>query len=175
MRKKRYSHPAFLVPFSIFSISAVALAAAYFVQYAFKVEPCVLCLYQRIPYVVSGILGLVALAVSCRRVRVVEAAGVVFGFGAAIAFYHVGVEQHWWASIAACGADSVYRGAATVDELRQLLMSKNLIKACDVVNWALFGVSMATYNVIVSLALAMGSFYGAVKIRGCSEQSPKDI
>ncbi|HIE20206.1 MAG TPA: disulfide bond formation protein B, partial [Rhodospirillales bacterium] len=53
----------------------------------------------------------------------------------------------------------------TVDELRQLLMQAKPVKACDEVDWTLFGLSMATYNVAFSLALALASCWGARQIR----------
>ena len=156
---------AVLVPFGIFAVSAAALANAYIAQYALGIEPCVLCLYQRIPYAVTGVLGIVALLIPAERERAVTAAGVVFLAGAAIAFYHVGVEQHWWASAAACGSFGGNQDPETVEELRQLLLGARPAKACDKVDWTLFGVSMATYNVGLSLALAFGSIWGAGKIR----------
>ena len=94
--------------------------------------------------------------------------GVVFVIGSGIAFYHVGVEQHWWASAASCGAGGGAAGGEmpqTVDQLRQLLAQSKPAKACDEVDWTLFGLSMATYNVAFSLALALGSFWGALQIR----------
>lgn len=164
MNGNRISDLSLIVPLSIFIASMGALGIAYFVQYSLKAEPCILCLYQRIPYFASGILGLLALIISYRRIRVIEAAGVIFSFGAAIAFYHVGVEQHWWASVVECGNHSGDVGASTVEELRQLLIAGGSVVACDQISWTLFGISMATYNVIVSLILAIFSFYGAFKI-----------
>ena len=169
MNKKNFSNPAFIVPLSIFIFSVGPLVIAYSVEYFLKIEPCVLCLYQRIPYFASGILGLIALVVSYRRVRIVEAAGIIFGFGAAIAFYHVGVEQHWWASVVACGAQDEAGGAKTVEELQKFLLAGKSVKTCDSINWSLFGFSMATYNVFFSLTLAIVSFVGAFKIGACNE------
>ncbi len=74
---------AFLAPFGIFAVSATALANAYIAQYAFGQEPCVLCLYQRVPYAVAGVLGLAALFLPSLRFRLVAAAGGVFLVGAA--------------------------------------------------------------------------------------------
>lgn len=165
MREKNNLDPAFLVPFGIFAVSVAALANAYLAEYALGLEPCILCLYQRIPYAVAGVLGIVALLMPAQRVRAVAAAGVVFLVGAAIAFYHVGVEQHWWISAAACGASGGGQEPATVEELRQLLLNAKQPKACDEVDWTLFGLSMATYNVGMSLALAVGSLWGAGRIR----------
>ncbi len=156
---------AFLAPFGIFAVSVAALANAYTAEYVFGLEPCILCLYQRIPYAIAGVLGGAALFRPSLRFRAVAVAGVVFLAGAALAFYHVGVEQHWWVSAASCGAGGG-DGPATVDELRRLLMQAKPVKACDQVDWTLFGLSMATYNVGLSLALATASLWAAAKIRG---------
>ncbi len=155
---------AFLAPFGIFAVSATALANAYIAEYAFGLEPCILCLYQRVPYAVAGVLGLAALTGPRARVRAVAVAGGVFLVGAVLAFYHVGVEQHWWASVAACGGAGGEE-PATVNELRQMLARGSPVKACDEVDWTLFGLSMATYNVGVSLALGTASLLAANQLR----------
>ncbi len=160
---------AFLAPFGILAVSATALANAYIAEYAFGLEPCILCLYQRVPYAVAGVLGVAALVSPRVRVGAVAVAGGVFLVGAVLAFYHVGVEQHWWASVAACGAagggPGDVGGPATVDELRQMLTRGGPVKACDEVDWTLFGLSMATYNVAVSLALGTASLLAADQLR----------
>ena len=157
-----------MIPFAIFAVSIFALGTAYTAQYAFGLEPCILCLYQRVPYAVAAVLGLAALLLANDKsdwtAAAVAVAGAAFLIGAFLAFYHVGVEQHWWSSAAACGG-SGGDGPKTVDELRQLLMQANPVKACDEVDWTLFGLSMATYNVPFSLALAFGSLWGAAQIR----------
>ncbi len=156
-----------LVPFAILAASIGALATAYTAELAFGVEPCILCLYQRIPYALAGTLALAALLAPGERVKVwaVIGAGVAFLAGAEIAFYHVGVEQHWWRSVASCGVAAGDPQPETVDELRRLLTQARPAKACDEIDWTLFGVSMATYNVAASLALAYGAFWGARRMR----------
>ncbi len=158
---------AFLATFGIFAVSVAALANAYTAEYAFGLEPCILCLYQRVPYAVAGVLGGAALFVPRARTVAVAVAGVVFLVGAVLAFYHVGVEQHWWVSAASCGGGGLgdAGGPATVDELRQMLMQVKPVKACDEVDWTLFGLSMATYNVGLSLALATASLWAADQLR----------
>ena len=64
-----------------------------------------------------------------------------------------------------CGVAAGDPEPETVEELRRLLTQARPAKACDEVDWTLFGVSMATYNVAASLALAVGSLWGAEKIR----------
>ncbi len=155
-----------LVPMAILAASVGALATAYTAELAFGLEPCILCLYQRIPYAVAGVLGLLALLLPRGRYRVwaVAGCGAAFIAGAGIAFYHVGVEQHWWMSAASCGGGGGPE-PRTVEELRTLLLAKPP-KGCDETDWTLFGLSMATYNVAASLALAYGAFWGAQRMRG---------
>ena len=145
----------------VLAASLAALAVAYTAQYAFGLAPCVLCLYQRIPYAVAGgLAGFGLVAVSSDRVLIatVAASGLLFAIGAAIALYHVGVERHWWASVAACGGS--LPTALTVEELRARLAVKPPVP-CDRVAWSLFGLSMAGYNAIASLVLAIGTLVGA--------------
>lgn len=127
------------------------LAAAFTGEYLFGLEPCILCLYERVPYAVVAVLAVVALLTpahsSWRRWLMVLAA-VVFLTGAGLAFYHVGVEEHWWRSVAGC--EGVL--ATDVGDLGNL--SPSDLKPCDQVDWRLFGLSLAAYNAIVSLALA---------------------
>ena len=158
-----------IVPLAIMLASVGALASAYTAQYAYDLEPCVLCLYQRLPYAAAGVLAMVALLTPRGRkdgamVLVVVAAGAVFLIGGGLAFYHLGVEQHWWLSAAACGGAGG-EAPENVDQLRQMLLTAKPVKACDEIEWTLFGLSMATYNVPVSFGLAAGSFWGARQIR----------
>lgn len=134
-----------------------ALASALTAEHVFDVEPCALCLYQRIPYGVTGALAAFAIVLSVRRRSprwLVIACGVVFLIGAALAFYHVGVQQHWWASVTACGGQ-LSTGANVTDLASQLAGPQP--KACDEVDWSLFGVSMAGYNSLISMALGVAA------------------
>ena len=153
-----------LVPLTILGASVCALAVAYSAEVALSLETCVLCLYQRVPYVLAGVLGLAALLVPRGRLRAAAAvaAGGAFLTGAGIAFYHVGVEQHWWVSAVSCSGD--LSQGLKIQHLQQQLLKKPP-KACDDVDWMLFGVSMATYNVAASLIFGVASFWGARQLR----------
>jgi disulfide bond formation protein DsbB len=153
-----------LAPLAIVAASAFALAVAFAAEYGFGIEPCPLCLYQRADYAVAGLIGLAALCVAVgeKRALTVAIAGGTFAVGAGIALYHVGVEQHWWASVVCAAGDE--KTPATVEQLRAMLASKPA-KPCDEKDWTLFGVSMATYNVGTSVALALGCFWSAQRMR----------
>lgn len=151
-----------LVPLGVLAASAGALCVAYVAEYGFGLEPCRLCLYQRVPYALTGALAAVALVTPGWRWRTlaVAAAGVVFLAGAGLAFYHVGVEQHWW-STAACGG-----GLADAMTAEQFLaqLRRAPPKACDEVEWTLFGISMSGYNLAASAALGAGTLAGALRL-----------
>lgn len=155
--------PARLSLAALAAIGLGALAMALVGQYVFGLAPCILCLYQRVPYaVVAGIalLGLaLPLSTSARR-RLVAASGIAFLFGAAIAFYHVGVEEHWWSAITGCAGTPMTE--ITIDQLQSRLWEPQ--KACDQVDWRLFGLSLAGWNGIASLMLATGCFLRTARL-----------
>lgn len=141
-----------LYPALLFLIGAGALAMAYTAQYGFGLEPCILCLYQRIPYAVVALLGAVGLAGPRWLVPVFALAVLTFAGGGVLAFYHVGVEQHWWASVAGCGGGPTPATVSAADLLATLQTKQP--KACDEVDWTILGVSMAGWNVLFSTLYA---------------------
>jgi disulfide bond formation protein DsbB len=144
--------------------SATVLGAALAFQYWGGLAPCVLCIWQR--YAHGGLMAFAALALAAGRPqwRAVLLAGCALAAlaSAGIAFFHVGVEQHWWQGTAECG--STLPPAATIEEFRERLLAQPLVR-CDEVAWSLFGISMAGYNVILSLALAAFAFAAARRTR----------
>jgi disulfide bond formation protein DsbB len=89
-------------------------------------------------------------------------AGLAFLAGAGIAFYHVGVEQTWWA-----GPDSCSGGIATggsIEDAVERLMAAPVVR-CDAIAWSLFGISMAGYNVLLSLVLGLGALVSAGRMQ----------
>lgn len=153
------------VPLAIFTICAASLGGALFLEHVLGVLPCILCLYQRIPYAVAGALAAFALlpglSPALRRGLVVLC-GLAFLVNMGIAVYHVGVEQHWWAGTAQCTAPA---GGApqTLAELQAALESPPQLARCDEVGWSLFGISLPGYNIVLSLILGAGSLMAAAR------------
>lgn len=153
------------IPIAIVVASLGALAAALIGQYALGLEPCILCLYERIPYALAAGVALLAAVVpwnATARAVLVTVCGIIFFAGAVLAFYHVGVEQHWWAAISGCGGRPAT--GFTVEDLQTALQS-SAVKPCDQVDWRLFGISLAGYNGLLSSVLAVGSLVGARSIQ----------
>ena len=133
--------------------SAIVLGAALLSQYWVGLAPCELCLLQRWPWAAAIAISLIALVAGSRPALpwTALALAIVFAVGAAFAFYHVGVEQKWFAGPAACTASAT--GAMTLEDLkRQILGTAPVL--CDRVQWAVFGVSLAGWNLLASLAVA---------------------
>ena len=132
------------------------LATAYAFEYLANLQPCVLCIYQRIPYAVA--IGLMLLAIILRKhsqanLILFIAASVVFAVGSAIAIFHIGVEQQLWQGTPECGN---FINTASVEALRKQLLAQPIVR-CDEVAWSLFGISMAGYNFLISTSLLLYS------------------
>lgn len=150
-----------LIPLAVFVIAAGALVFAYIAEYGFGLEPCILCLYERIPYALAAIAALVAAALPMRpgaRAVLVGVCAAIFFAGAGLGFYHVGVERHWWTAVTGCGG--TLPADFSLEDL-QAQLQRSTLKPCDQVDWRLFGLSLATYNAILSLALAVACLAGA--------------
>ena len=147
---------------AVLAASIIVLGSALLSQYVGGLQPCRLCYYQRVPYVVTIVLAALTLGTIVRRPGIGATRGVLalcalaFVVGAGIAAYHVGVEQRWWAST--CSGIDFSKGS--VEELTKRLQAAPMVR-CDEVAWSMFGVSMAGYNVLVSLGLAGAALWMA--------------
>ena len=148
--------------------SAGSLLAAFFFQYVVGLQPCILCIWQRWPYAVVIALTILALTVASRAPKLQAAllalCGVALLFGGGVAVFHVGVEQHWWTGTPGCGVTAT---ANSIEALRAQIMAAPVVR-CDQVAWSLFGISMAGYNILISLALAAVAFLSARRAIGSS-------
>jgi disulfide bond formation protein DsbB len=127
--------------------SAVLLIGAWAFQY-FGYAPCKLCLWQRWPHAGAVVIGLVALAVPVAGLAVLGAIAALMtsGFG----LYHTGVERKWWLGPDTCTSGSVENLSA--EQLMEQILSAPLIQ-CDVVAWEFLTLSMASWNMVISLVL----------------------
>ena len=151
----------------MFVAAAAMLAGAWGFQLIGGLQPCALCLYQRWPYwivvAIAGASVLVARRLGPRGLAgVAGACALVFAAGAGIAGFHVGVEQGWWEGLAACGGGGgdLNDPNLSIEELKARLFATEIVR-CDEVPWSLFGISLAGYNFLASLAFAAASLWAA--------------
>lgn len=147
---------------AIAAIAALTLAGAWFFQLVLLIKPCPLCLEQRYAY-----YAIVPLALLVAALRNGPRALVATGFAiillaalwnAGLGTYHAGIEWQWWAGPAECSGGVVDLGKA--GDILSRLDSEKIVR-CDEVQWRFLGLSLAGYNVLISLALAGLAGYGA--------------
>jgi disulfide bond formation protein DsbB len=158
--------PALTAALAITLIAAATLAGAWFFQLVLDIRPCPLCLEQRYAYYLAIPLGaLVALAAARDAPRAVIAAGLaLLGLAAlgnaALGAYHAGVEWGLWKGPTECTGPVVNLGSA--GNLLERLDSVKVIR-CDEVQWRFLGLSLAGYNVLISLLMAAIAAWGIAR------------
>jgi len=138
-----FMSPRQMAIFIIFS-SLVALSGALIGQYGFDLHPCDLCIYQRIPFIINMILGLLAYFWMSNNKLLIGLSGFVFFVNSAIALFHSGVERKWWTGLTGCSTPDM---SGTVEELLKRIQETAVVR-CDEIPWSFMGLSMANYNVV---------------------------
>lgn len=136
-------------------VCAGVLATAYVMEHYFAVYPCQMCLYERQVFMVAGGVALFSFILLPRAFQpyVLMGLGLIFIGGAVLAAYHVAIQQHWVSLPAFC-ASKDFSMATSVEELKNQLLKTPFVR-CDQVTWSLFGLSLAFYNCLLSLILAL--------------------
>jgi len=155
--------PALTAALSITAVAAATLAGAWFFQLVLDIRPCPLCLEQRYAYYLAIPLGaLTALAAGRGGSRSVVLAGLALlalaALGnAALGTYHAGVEWGFWQGPTDCTGPVGNLGSAGT--LLERLDKVKVIR-CDEVQWRFLGISLAGYNVLISLLMAAIAAWG---------------
>jgi len=127
---------------------SVALLAGAFLYQALGYAPCHLCLLQRWPHVVAIGIGVLALTAGWRFLPWLGALAALTTSG--LGLYHTGVEQQWWQGPTTCTSGSVT--GLSSNQLMDQILNAPLIQ-CDQVSWEFIGISMASWNMLLSAVL----------------------
>ena len=131
-----------------------SICYAFFVEYILGYKPCILCKYQRVPYILALIIGLIGFVKPLNK-RVIFFIFLTFLISMTLSGYHVGVEQELYQSIFNCSDNNL-----SILEKSKLLENLSVINPdCRNVNFAVFGVSLATINFILSFVISLVSYY----------------
>jgi disulfide bond formation protein DsbB len=146
----------------VLAAAAATLAGAWTFQ-AFGFQPCELCLIERYPYYASLPLAAAAFFLArngspffARAILIMVAA--VFVAGAALAAYHAGVEWKFWPGPSGCTGK--FLAPTSMEAFRAQLEHIHVVR-CDTPALRIFGLSLAGWNVPISLAIALAAFLGA--------------
>ena len=160
------ANPALTAALVVTAIAAATLAGAWYFQLVLDIRPCPLCLEQRYAYYLAIPLGaLTALAAGRHFPRPVLLAGLALlalaALGnAGLGTYHAGVEWGFWQGPTDCTGPVGNLGSA--GDLLKRLDTVKVIR-CDEVQWRFIGLSLAGYNVLISLLMAAIAAWGFVR------------
>ena len=158
--------PALTAASVITVIAAATLVGAWFFQLVLEILPCQLCLEQRYAYYLMVPLGaLVAFAAAKGAARPILLTGLVLlGLAAlgnaVLGAYHAGVEWQFFQGPTDCTGPIGNLGSA--GNLLSRLDTVKVIR-CDEVQWRFLGLSLAGYNVLISLLMATIAAWGIVR------------
>lgn len=136
----------------IAALSIFSLLAALTAQFGFNLKPCYLCLMQRVPFSVNALLGIIGLIWITGSRSMIAISGLSFLANSGIAFYHSGVERHWWKGFEGCSTPDM---SGSIEDLINRIQN-TAVTRCDEIPWEMFGLSMANYNVAMCLGLGIG-------------------
>ena len=132
-------------------VPAALLGGAYISQYVFGLFPCEMCWWQRWPHFAALGFAIIAFSTPQKRVMVGLAALAVLISGL-IGGFHAGVEYGWWEGLTSCSTAIDTSGNAM-----DAIMNAPVFR-CDVAPWDLFGISLAGWNFLISIAAALAIF-----------------
>ncbi len=160
-------------PFKVFAIviamSTIALGAAIGSQLFGGLEPCIMCQYQRIPFVLAILLGLFGLLMrnNAGAVKSIMAlCALAFLINTGLAIYHSGIELKWWESaVEGCKVPMGDEGQSTQEWLAQIM--KTPAVPCTDIQWKdpVLGLTMANYNIVLNLLLFALCVAGLIRQR----------
>ena len=129
--------------FSLFTI-----ISALYIEHILLIPACKLCLYQRIPYILSIILCFFGYFFSKSKIWLYLLI-VTFSGSIIISGYHLGIENGVFVEFSGCTNENIN----TINKSELLESLKNVLPNCKNVNFRIFGFSLATINFIISIAL----------------------
>tara|TARA_B100000780_G_C20935921_1_gene373162 strand:- start:56 stop:541 length:486 start_codon:yes stop_codon:yes gene_type:complete len=146
----KIKHKTVLSLIMLFSIFAIFVA--YFIQYVLKHQPCNLCLIERIPYIASIIIISICLFFEKFEKISLSILSFIFFSAALISLYHFGIEQGFVDESLVCDLNSESNDLSKEALLNQL---KEVSVSCKDVSFKIFGLSLATFNIVISIILGV--------------------
>lgn len=162
------ANPAAAAALAVAAGGAATILGAWFFEYGLGLKPCPLCLDQRIPYYVAIPLAVLVAVAALRHaprgalVAGLAALALAMLIGAGLGSYHAGIEWKWWAGPLDCSGPLDSLGGTK--DLLQDLATMNPVR-CDQAAWRFLGLSLAGWNVLISLALAAVALWGIAMTR----------
>ena len=132
--------------------SLLAIFFALYVEHVLGYKPCKLCLYQRIPYIVSIFISFVGYNYF-KNDKILILIVVIFSISVLISGYHYGIENNIFEEFSGCTANTL----EIIDKSELLKSLNDNVSSCKDINFKLFGISLAGINFLLSLLIVIYS------------------
>ena len=136
----------------IFLVSLISIISAFFIEYILGHQPCNLCIIERIPYALGIILVILNYFLEKNEKFIILLLILIFSFSFLLSFYHFGIEQAFFEESTVCGLKNASE-IISKEELLEQLRKKPV--SCKDVTFKIFGFSLTTINIIISLILVI--------------------
>ena len=145
--------------FNHISLGAISFSMILFAlisEYVFGFAPCSLCLTQRYPHILVAVTSVWLIFFRTHNVFLYPVNTLVMALSIILASYHVGVEQSIFQGPQSCSSSNLpLVSEKSAEALLKEILNTSVIK-CNDVTWSFMGLSMATWNLILSIALFIG-------------------
>ena len=132
----------------ILGYSIFTIIYALYVEYYLNFQPCKLCLYQRVPFILAIFVSFVGFYFS-KKDEVLILLITIFAIGMIISGYHFGIENNIFEEFKGCSNNSL-----DITDKGDLLKSLNqMLPSCKDITFTLFGISLAGLNFLSSLLI----------------------
>jgi len=138
----------------IFLVSILALISAFFIEYILGHQPCNLCIFERIPYLLSIIIILFNFKFNQFEKFFILLLSIVFLFGTILSIYHLGIEQGFIQESLVCDLKNG-SNLLSKEEILEQLQEKSV--SCKDVTFKIFGLSLTSYNILISLLISISA------------------
>ena len=145
--------------FNHISLGAISFSMILFAlisEYVFGFSPCSLCLIQRYPHILVAVTSVWLIFFRTHNVFLYPVNTLVMALSIILASYHVGVEQSIFQGPQSCSSSNLSSvSEKSAEALLKEILNTSVVR-CNEIIWSFMGLSMATWNLILSIALFIG-------------------
>ena len=138
----------------IFLVSIIALVSALFIEYFLGHQPCNLCVFERVPYLLAIMIILFSFKFNQFEKFFILLLTIVFLVGAILSIYHLGIEQGFIQESLVCDLKNG-SNLLSKEEILKQLQEKNV--SCKDVTFKMFGLSLTKYNILISILITFSA------------------
>jgi len=146
MLKKNQSYFYLIIIF----ICLLSILSALYIEHILSIPACKLCLYQRIPYILSVVVCFFGCFFFKNKIWKYLLI-LIFFISIVLSGYHVGVENNFFDEFSGC----TNKNLNAIDKVELLQSLNKFLPSCKEVNFTILGLSLATINFLLSIALTL--------------------